>query len=72
MKTLIISVLVSLLSINVFALNPEKEKGAKSEMLSEMIHNSNLEKWHAYKTAAEFAINWNSDLELAKEWIDYL
>lgn len=70
MKNLFLSLIITLSSVVVFASNSDEPSTSNSAKLSEMIANADADDWATYTKAAELAINWNADLELAKEWID--
>ncbi|ANQ50189.1 hypothetical protein MY04_2821 [Flammeovirga sp. MY04] len=47
---------------------PTEESSAK---LVKMVQGADKSDYETYTKAAEFAINWNADLEMAKGWIDH-
>ncbi|AZQ63531.1 hypothetical protein EI427_15265 [Flammeovirga pectinis] len=46
---------------------PTEENSAK---LVKMVNNASPDDWKNFKNAALLTINWQGDLEVAKEWID--
>ncbi|NME69469.1 hypothetical protein [Flammeovirga aprica] len=70
MKKLFISLVIALSSVVSFASNLENSSETNTAKLSEMIAKADANDWETYKKAALLSINWNADLELAKEWID--
>ncbi|KXX70732.1 M48 family metallopeptidase [Flammeovirga sp. SJP92] len=70
MKKLFISLVIALSSVVSFASNIENSDESNTSKLSEMVANADANDWATYTKAASLAINWNADLELAKEWID--
>ncbi|OHX66977.1 hypothetical protein [Flammeovirga pacifica] len=74
MKHFIISLSLLLsLGFSSFANTNELEvpTEASSAKLVNMINNAEASDYKTYTKAAMFAINWNADLALAKEWIDH-
>ncbi|NLR94276.1 tetratricopeptide repeat protein [Flammeovirga agarivorans] len=71
MKTLFISLFISVFAMNVFAEIPEESKNSESAKLVKMVKEADVNDWETYTKAALYSINWNADLELAKEWIDH-
>lgn len=71
MKTLLTTLVVTLFSVNLFAAIPAEITDNESSKLMKMINEADINDWETYTTAAELSINWNADLELAKEWIDH-
>ncbi|KXX69590.1 hypothetical protein [Flammeovirga sp. SJP92] len=71
MKTLIISLIGLLFSANLFAAVPEYPESNENSELVKMVQNAEANDWATYTKAAQLSINWNADLELAKEWIEH-
>lgn len=72
MKTLIVALLISfssLLSISVTAA-PLGVMGEKNSKLIRMVDNAHRDDWQTLNLAASLSINWNADLELAKQWLE--
>ncbi|WP_281615391.1 hypothetical protein [Flammeovirga sp. SubArs3] len=74
MKKLFISLTVALLSVTASFANtsdlelPTEENNAK---LVKMIKEADANDYITYTDAARLAVNWNGDLELAKEWVNH-
>ncbi|MBD0403962.1 hypothetical protein [Flammeovirga sp. EKP202] len=71
MKKQFVTLLVSLATLfSTFAyagvLSPANEKNSK---LIRMVNNADKNDWQTLNKAARLSINWNADLELAKQWL---
>lgn len=70
MKKLFVSLFL-LISLASFAkaedFGPMNEKTSK---LIKMVNKAHKNDWKTLNLAARLSINWNADLELAKEWLD--
>ncbi|MBD0404106.1 MULTISPECIES: hypothetical protein [unclassified Flammeovirga] len=71
MKTLLISLIGLLCSVNLLAEVPEYPESNENSELVKMVQKAEANDWATYTRAAQLSINWNADLELAKEWIDH-
>ncbi|NME71184.1 hypothetical protein [Flammeovirga aprica] len=72
MKTQFVTLLISLASLfSSFAtagiLSPANEKNSK---LIKMVNKADKNDWRTLNKAARLSINWNADLELAKQWLE--
>ncbi|NLR92047.1 MULTISPECIES: hypothetical protein [Flammeovirga] len=74
MKTVISTVLVSLIVLlSSFAVPTSLEEAPTEEKMSlliKMVNSAENNDWETLNKAAQYSINWNADLELAKEWLD--
>ncbi|NLR93297.1 MULTISPECIES: hypothetical protein [Flammeovirga] len=73
MKTLfsatLLSLFVLLSSFNTVSAE-EAPAEEKMSLLIKMVNSADKNDWQTLNKAAMFCINWNADLELAKQWIE--
>ncbi|AZQ64039.1 hypothetical protein EI427_17940 [Flammeovirga pectinis] len=74
MKTIISSAFISLFillsSFSPITIEEDSPNSEKVSLLVKMVNDADKQDWKVLNKAAQFCINWNADLELAKEWID--
>lgn len=73
MKTIFLTLTVLISSfVSVFANTSDLEEPSHegSAKLMKMVEEADKNDWRTLKDAALLTINWNGDLEIAKEWID--
>ncbi|KXX68531.1 hypothetical protein [Flammeovirga sp. SJP92] len=73
MKTIFLTLTLLISSfVSVFANTSDLEapNDEKSAMLMKKVQKAEKNDWVTLKDAALFTINWNGDLEIAKQWID--
>ncbi|ANQ48158.1 hypothetical protein KMW28_12175 [Flammeovirga yaeyamensis] len=70
MKTIFSIVLVSLITFTSFAKTAEGPASDKMSKLIKMVNNADKSDWVTLNKAASYNINWNADIELAKQWIE--
>ncbi|OHX65208.1 hypothetical protein [Flammeovirga pacifica] len=70
MKTIFSLVLITIFSFSSFANVEEAPTSDKMSKLIKMVNKADKDDWQTLNKAASFNINWNADLELAKQWLD--
>ncbi|OHX65207.1 hypothetical protein [Flammeovirga pacifica] len=70
MKTIITIAVITLFSFSSFANVEDAPTSDKMSKLIKMVNSAEKGDWYILNKAASFNINWNADLELAKQWLD--